>query len=184
MLQYTGERVVPWSPAVGSQVMSRHVMRYAWAMPYIYGKVVVDLATGTGYGAYLMSWGAREVIGVDVSIEAIAFARRWFMAGNLRYEMLDLETAPLPMAQVYVAFEVLEHLSDPGALLSKVKGTLLWSVPVNDASQFHRQVYSLSEAMALVPRSAIWYQGADGAIAPLGKEWFVPVHVVGCVHLA
>lgn len=182
-LQYTGERVVPWSPAVGSPVMSCHLARYAWAMPHVYGRSVVDLGCGAGYGSYLMSWGAREVIGVDVSIDALAFARRWFMAGNLRYEVLDLEAAQLPSAQVYVAFEVLEHLTDPKALLNKITGTLLWSVPVNDGSKFHRQVYGLSEATDLVPGSVIWYQGAAGAIVPLGKEWFSPAHVVGLAQL-
>ena len=65
-----------------------HLQRYRFAMPYVGGKRVLDLACGTGYGSYaLRTLGAREVAWVDLSEEAIAYARKNYARTGLSYEI-------------------------------------------------------------------------------------------------
>jgi len=179
-IEFTGERVVPWRMGVGAAGLMRdHAARYALALPMVAGRMVVDLGCGTGYGAFMLAWVARQVIGIDHCEEALAFGRLHFEAGNLTFRNGNLERlVVLPGAEVYVAFEVLEHLDNPVALIRLVRGALIWSVPVDCASEFHRQVYSLEEACRLVPGSEIWYQ-AEGQIVRRERADFAPVYVCG-----
>src|SRR3990172_11308835 len=119
MMYYTGERAIPWDKAVGPRVLSHHVARYSWALPFCWGRTVADLGCGTGYGAFLLSWGAKWVTGVDIDREAVHFAEEWFCAGNLQFICRDVRENKLPKADLYVAFEFLEHLDDPGELLAR-----------------------------------------------------------------
>src|SRR5882724_12375095 len=50
-----------------------HKQRYDWASGYCKDKRVLDVACGTGYGsAILAQKGAARVVGIDISIEAVA----------------------------------------------------------------------------------------------------------------
>ncbi len=178
-LEYTGERMVPWDARTGAQVMLAHVARYAWALPFVYGKSVADLGCGTGYGAFMLSWAARRVVGLDSHLQTIHFAQTFFEAENLSFVVRNLESGPpLPTAEVYVAFEVLEHLGDPLRMLGRVNGgQLLWSVPVNDGSRFHKQVYSVDDAAAAFG-GEIWLQ-QGGVIVPRAEAGFEAEHILG-----
>jgi len=176
-MQFTGERVVPWAEDMQgwSWVMRDHLARYLWAMNWVAGKDVVDLGCGTGYGTFMLSWLARQVTGIDVDQETIDFATNHFPAPNLTFCVGDLNDTEgdmafrIPAAQVYVAFEILEHLPCPEmTIIDKVllKGTFLWSVPINDPGRFHKRVYDARSAALLVPGSVIWHQYADGHIGP------------------
>lgn len=168
-MRYTGERVIPWDEAVGARVLGAHVARYAFAAPLCWQRWTVDLGCGTGYGTLMLSWAAHQVIGVDVDEDALHFARTRFAVRNTRYEQINLAEAAPPRAEVYVAFEVLEHLSDPRGLLRRLPGgaMLIWSMPVNDGSRFHRAVYSEADIDVLMG-AAGWQQSEDGLIAPRG----------------
>lgn len=181
-LAYTGERAIPWDPRTGAHILNRHVMRYAWAVPWVYGKEVVDLGCGTGYGSFMLSWGAKRVLALDISREAVHFAQSQFEARNLEYRIQDVRVDRIPHAEVYVAFEFLEHLDDPEAVIAHLGGTLLWSLPINNNSQFHKRRYSMAEAEALLPGS-IWHQDEVGTIVPRNKAWFPPSNVVGAATL-
>jgi len=105
------ERMMPGTD-VDASGLAHHVTRYVWALPRVSGKGIVDLGCGTGYGSYLLSWSAKSVTGIDISEEALAFARSHY--ADVRYEKADLNhLATLPEGDVAVCFEVLEHLSDP-----------------------------------------------------------------------
>jgi hypothetical protein len=62
-------------------------------------------------------------------------------------------------------------------------GPLLFSVPVNDASQYHIRAYNEDEIYMMASSGGrlveTWYQRADGVIAPRGREWFKPAYVLG-----
>ncbi|HET8995122.1 MAG TPA: methyltransferase domain-containing protein, partial [Acetobacteraceae bacterium] len=52
-----------------------HVARYALLRPACAQRRVLDIACGEGYGSALLAgWGARSVVGVDISAAAIASA--------------------------------------------------------------------------------------------------------------
>jgi 2-polyprenyl-3-methyl-5-hydroxy-6-metoxy-1,4-benzoquinol methylase len=111
-----GERTIPG--AVRGWGMAHHAGRYLWAMPRVEGCRVADLGCGTGYGSYLLSWsGATSVTAVDISPDAIAYAREHY--AGVDYRVGDLTDAgTLPDADVAVCFEVLEHIPSPQRVLA------------------------------------------------------------------
>ena len=180
-MEFTGERVVPWAKSMRARpdLVQAHVARYNWALSGVVGKTVVDLGCGTGYGAFFLSFLAERVIGLDVDGEAIEFAKRQFK--GVEFLVCDLDAVDeLPEADVYVAFEVLEHLESPRALVEKTANHhLLWSLPINNHSRYHRHVYNLAEAEAFLPGSQIWYQTPPGIILPKPYARFNPTYVLG-----
>lgn len=180
-MKFTGERVVPWAEGMREHpyIMEHHIARYNATFGGIAGKHVVDLGCGTGYGSFIMSWLAEGVIGLDNDREAIAFAREHFGRPGLRFWEHDIETQPILKADVYVAFEVLEHLKDPEKLVGQLSGPLVWSLPVDSPSEFHRHVFTLEEAEGFVPESRIFYQLKTGLIMPRDLAECDPKYVVG-----
>lgn len=176
-LEFTGERAMPWDGHTGITIMTCHVARYAWAFPYCYGQRVADLGCGSGYGTYILSLGAQTATGVDISADAIAWANSRFHARNLAYYVDDL-TSAVPLADVYVAFEVLEHLLQPERLLERIHGRLLYSIPIGDESEWHAHTYTVEEAEQLVG-GELWYQSDVGDIAPKERAWFPARYVLG-----
>lgn len=151
-MQYTGERVVPWDYGVGPEVLGAHLARYALAAQVCYGHEVVDLGCGCGYGSLILSFGARFVTGVDDSAEALAFAKQHFRAPNLAWQRCNLVDYVPARAGVFVALEVLEHLDEPRTLLERLRSgsVLIWSLPVEDESQFHKRAYTVDDIIALM----------------------------------
>ena len=52
MLDWTGERFVPW--AKEAAVAYEHLHRYLWSSNFIEDKRVLDLASGEGYGGEIL----------------------------------------------------------------------------------------------------------------------------------
>lgn len=181
-MQYTGQMVVPWRmPEQKAHVMAEHVARYAWAMQWIANKRVVDLGCGTGYGALMLSWAAEGVIGIDNHHEAIKTAMADCWGPNLTFVCADLTDCDIPDADVYIAFETLEHLDKPEALIERVEGTLLWSLPLNRTSPHHKHDYTLATAQALAS-GEYWYQKKT-IIVPQQDAFFGPDNLLGVTVL-
>jgi SAM-dependent methyltransferase len=187
-MEFTGERVVPWAAGMRNwtHVLQHHLARYTFALGYVAGRRVLDIGSGAGYGAFLMSFIAEHVNGVDVSAEAVQFALSRFHAPALDYICMDVEMPQVRFidSDVVTCFECLEHLSNPQELIAKVLHdckAFIWSVPVNDAGQFHRHVYNAAAARELVPASRIFYQSDGGLIVPENEATFAPKYIVG-VH--
>ena len=181
-MKFTGERVIPWGMPTGkAHVFAEHLARYAWASEYVANKRVCDLGCGCGYGSLMLSWSARYVIGVDVSRDATDFAVYRMEAPNVSMMCADIEKEPVPIADVYTAFEVLEHLYDPAALVERVHGTLLWSLPVGRSGKFHKHDFDLQAALCLMVNSEFWYQ-KDTIIVPQARAWFAPDNVLGILE--
>ena len=66
MLEWTKERVIPWCEAIHPRIMHCHIMRYAWATRLAAGRSVCDLGCGVGYGTFMLSWVAKQAVGVDL----------------------------------------------------------------------------------------------------------------------
>ncbi len=110
MVEFTGERVVPGQ--VNDDLWSEHFARYAFARGFAVSKQVLDCGCGTGYGSAELAQVAAQVVGVDISPQAIEYARLSY-PGPI-FTTGSCEALPLPKArfEVVVAFEVIEHLAD------------------------------------------------------------------------
>ncbi|MFZ2126035.1 MAG: class I SAM-dependent methyltransferase [Candidatus Microsaccharimonas sp.] len=77
------------------------------------GKVVVDMACGTGYGVDIISDVAKKVIGLDVDEESIRQCQKKYSKPNLSFAVGDATSMDLPdkSVDVFVSCETIEHLS-------------------------------------------------------------------------
>ncbi|MEO7916253.1 MAG: class I SAM-dependent methyltransferase, partial [Dokdonella sp.] len=117
-LEFTGER---FTPECVREIWYEHWHRYAFARSFCAGKRVLDAACGEGYGSNLLADVAAEVVGVDLSEQAIKHARaRYGTRQNLRFESADATALPDlgERFDIIVSFETLEHLQAQEALLA------------------------------------------------------------------
>ena len=119
-LEHTGERFLPGVTGT-AEIAYDHIARYRFAERYIKGKKIIDLGSGAGYGAHSLSKLAQNVLGVAVSKEAVVYATWRYDAPNLHYEAGDVTNLPYPdeSFEAAVAFEVLEYLERPEALVEE-----------------------------------------------------------------
>src|SRR5882762_2106383 len=130
------ERIIPGTvPAIAE---AEHMARYAFAVPYGRGKLVLDEGCGVGYGSsYLLEHGAKAVLGLDYSADALDWARAHYARTGLEFRQTSFP--PLPVADgaydVVTAFEIIEHIEDDTRLLAECArvlvpgGVLLISTP-------------------------------------------------------
>jgi SAM-dependent methyltransferase len=111
------ERIVPEEEEPG--VVARHLKRYAFARPLCVNKVVLDAGCGTGYGTAYLAKSAARVVGVDVSDEALEYARAHYAGPNVEFLPDDLQELAFPADSfdAVVSFEAVEHLDRPEAFV-------------------------------------------------------------------
>jgi SAM-dependent methyltransferase len=122
-----------------SGLEQEHVARYEYAQKFVEGRDVIDVACGTGYGSKaLADAGAKTVVGLDISPDAIRFAESHYRADNVRFAVGDaqrMEDVADASADVVVSFETIEHVPDADAFLAEVRrvlkpgGTFIVSTP-------------------------------------------------------
>lgn len=124
MVEFTGERVIPGQ--VDDDLLNEHLARYLFAARLATRKRVLDAGCGAGFGAWELARTASEVLAVDVSAEAIDFARERYRGGNLRFQQADCCSLPAADGSVdlVTAFEVIEHIQDWRGFLAESRRVL------------------------------------------------------------
>lgn len=158
------ERIIPDETSAGPRAI--HEKRYLFALGYVTGKRVLDGACGVGYGSALLAAKAAAVVGIDLSEDAIAYARTRYARPNVEFRVEDLQAPRLEddSFDVVVSFETLEHLPDRDAFLGHVArvlrkdGVLVLSTPrVDETTEspdnpHHFVEYSRRDFEALLAR--------------------------------
>lgn len=136
MLEWTGERYVPWMEP--GEIHYEHLHRYRFATEFVKGRKVLDLACGEGYGSFMMSQEAGEVIGVDLDEVTIRHAFSKYIKENLKFIKGSITDIPIEGEKIFdviVCFEALEHIEEHDELMKEVKrllkedGTFIVSTP-------------------------------------------------------
>ncbi len=125
MLEWTGERFLPWikEPVVAYE----HLHRYAFAGQFVEGKHVLDLASGEGYGAKMLARTAASVTGIDIDEAAVRHAEGKYGGNNLSFASGSVTNVPINenhSFDIAVCFEAIEHVEDQEGLLQEVKRLL------------------------------------------------------------
>jgi ubiquinone/menaquinone biosynthesis C-methylase UbiE len=112
LVEFTGERVIPGQ--VNEDLWSEHIARYAFARRYVRTKRVLDAGCGTGYGTAELAQDAASVIGLDLSTEALEYARVNYPLPNIAFVAGSGLLMPFTESSfdAVIAFEVIEHLNE------------------------------------------------------------------------
>jgi len=177
LIEWTGERCVPWTPDV--QVVYEHMHRYLWAAELVGGRRVLELGSGEGFGASILADGASEVLGIDVDERTVEHARLNWSGLSLSFEVgsaLDLSAFDDGSFDAVVAFEIIEHVVEQEQMLAEARRVLtndgllivstpdrrLYSETTGQNNPFHERELTREEFSNLLEKSfehvAIWGQ--------------------------
>ncbi|MEI7690672.1 MAG: glycosyltransferase [bacterium] len=163
-MKFTGERMIP-EVNTDQPLYVEHINRYLFARKIVKNKIVLDIASGEGYGSdLLLRGGAKKVFGVDISEEAINYSKAKYPGVN--FLVGSATTIPLADSSVdiVVSFETIEHITadDQKIFLEEIKrvlkndGQLMMSTPnINvypAGNPFHLNELSPEEFMGILKK--------------------------------
>lgn len=98
-----------------------HKWRYNEACKYITKEdVVYDFCMGVGFGTFIISKIAKNVVGIDDSIDAVNYAKRHWQNKNIQFindNVLNIKEK----CDISVAFEAIEHIKDEREFINNLK---------------------------------------------------------------
>jgi len=155
MLDNTGERII--LECETPYTIAKHFIVYEYASGLAKDKHVLDIGTGTGYGASFLADFTRKVYAIDKSSSALDFAKGRYLKPNLVFITMQAETLCFRQAtfDVVCAFQVIEHLKDTQGFLYECKrvlkegGLFFCSTPnryvVSKNSPIPKNIYHIKE---------------------------------------
>lgn len=123
-MKFTGERYVPSERGV---IQYEHIHRYAAAQAYCKDKIVLDIASGEGYGSALLSSSAKKVSGVDIDPDSIKYASvKYSHHDNLEFLLGSCARIPLSDSSIDVvtSFETIEHHNQHEEMMTEIRRVL------------------------------------------------------------
>lgn len=174
-MKATGERFIPGQ---AGQIELEHLNRYYFVINQIdlKDKVILDIASGEGYGSDLLAQHSKFVYGVDISSEAVEHSKNKYRRENLTYLVGSADAIPIQNStiDVVVSFETIEHHDKHSEMFSEIKrvlktdGILIMSSPdkyyysdlPKKNNEFHVKELYYSDFMNLVNthfKSAIYF---------------------------
>ncbi|MCH7759563.1 class I SAM-dependent methyltransferase [Patescibacteria group bacterium] len=142
------ERCIPGESP--EDIIQQHLALYNFVLPWAKNKIVLDVASGVGYGSYQLAvkGKAKKVIGIDISSQAIDQANKDYQAFNLSFRIGDAEKK-IDLADNYfdlvISIETIEHLKGRDRFLQEVirvlkpAGVFILSTP-NKAATLRSQL--------------------------------------------
>jgi ubiquinone/menaquinone biosynthesis C-methylase UbiE len=153
----TGERVIPDFPDENFQ---NHLKVYKFAQQFSVGKDVLDNGCGTGYGTAHLAEVAKSVVGVDISKEALRWAKKRYP--HVKYLRMDVHSLEFPdnSFDFVISTENFEHLPDQKRHASELArvirpdGLILLASPnpemtIGEHNRFHTKENSCGELQEL-----------------------------------
>ena len=150
-----------------------HLGRYEFAASYIPNNAnVLDMACGIGYGSCILArqTDCSSILSIDISEDAIAYAKEYYASEKISYRQGDCLTTSLEKEsyEAIVSFETIEHIENDQALFIRFSeclkpgGRLILSTPNQlimpfdeDVFPFHIKHYTPTELTSLVESSGL-----------------------------
>jgi O-antigen biosynthesis protein len=122
-MKFTGERFVP---EIHGAIELEHLHRYFLAKEIVKDKIVLDIASGEGYGSYILAKTAAKVFGVDISKDAIDHANVKYKTDNLEFITGSCNSIPLAnrSVDIVVSYETIEHHDEHDQMMKEIKRVL------------------------------------------------------------
>lgn len=156
------ERLVVSTEAQQTILYDEHIIRYELVKPFVSNRIVLDIASGSGYGADILAQaGAKKVIGIDIDEQAITEAQKRYGSNQIEFkvgkiiegvEKLDI---PDNSIEVIACFETIEHIKDYKGFLQELarvltaEGVAFISTPNRDVfgqkNPFHIKEFTKKE---------------------------------------
>lgn len=138
-----------------------HLDRYRFACEFTEDKVVLDCASGTGYGADLLFHlgRAKEVFGLEINPDACSYADKIYSSNKVHFKNGSILDIPFEDEKfdVFTSFETIEHIENESKQLAEVKrvlkkgGLYILSTPndwqSNVKNPFHVRTYTYESLM-------------------------------------
>lgn len=124
-LPWTGERLVTSVDSIHGVI--EHLHRYALAIEIAKNKIVLDIASGEGYGSFLLSKTSQMVFGVDIDKYSILHAQNKYSdIDNLKF--LQGSTSLIPLennsVDIVISFETIEHHDEHELMMKEISRVL------------------------------------------------------------
>jgi ubiquinone/menaquinone biosynthesis C-methylase UbiE len=184
MLNNDYERMVPEFHKA-TLTYAEHMTRYLATQKLVTGKIVLDIASGSGYGTQIIAKNAKKVYGVDINQDAVAYAKENYQSANIEYLVGNGESIPLDdhSIDIVVTFETIEHIPNYKKFIDEVKrvlkpdGLALISTPNDlefaEGNHFHLHEFQYDELIKLLkkdfPNITSYYQATWKYVA-LGSD--------------
>ncbi|WP_348639420.1 class I SAM-dependent methyltransferase [Salibacterium salarium] len=201
MLEDTGERIIPKEMKPENGMLLEHLARYTFAASYVKGRVL-DIATGTGYGAQMIAKMNKkdisEMIGVDIDPATIQYAKQHYYHPLLTFQTEDAFDPNLineiGTFDTILSFETIEHVPDDKSFFENVMkllrpgGILVLSTPFGQGrgkpsrSPFHYHQLTEEEFRDLFlayPHTSFYFQRGV-TIEPKRPSRHYPLGVAIC----
>jgi cyclopropane fatty-acyl-phospholipid synthase-like methyltransferase len=166
------------SPNEFEHIKDRADIRVKAILPYVKGKVVLDIGCGSGYATYEYSKVAKSIVGLDISAEALKFAREHYP--SVEFIQGDVLGDWVGKFDVIIATEMMEHISekDWDRLLLNVKsaltngGVFIGTIPVEGHTESWDSHKARYDKMMFQTKFNKYF--VDGIITKMVFPWYYP----------
>lgn len=178
-------------------IETEHLSRYKFALNYVSGKNVLDIACGSGYGSYLLAkeGNASHVTACDINESALRYGNHRYAHANVVRSYEDATKYRKDSHfDVAVSFETIEHLKEYDKFLDNIyhslkpQGAFLVSTPIVPKTRtecgnpYHAIEWSLNDFQELIKKrfaiEGVYVQG----LIPVAKKVSLPGRVVRKVN--
>jgi 2-polyprenyl-3-methyl-5-hydroxy-6-metoxy-1,4-benzoquinol methylase len=157
---HTGERCCPDFP---DEIFLNQFKVYRFASQFCAEKRVLDVGCGTGYGTSHLAESAKSAVGIDLSRQAIRYARTHYSKANLEFRRMSAESLALAdhSFDFVLSTENFEHLRDHRANLREISrvltddGMVLLATPnpemfVGVSNRYHTHEFPYDDLLQMV----------------------------------